>query len=80
MDLIDEIFKNLNWTPRTIDRQLDKPVGVKSRASDNTKSLRLLGWEPSHTLADGVSRTLNWYKEHVTKEQMDRLDHLLMER
>lgn len=80
IELIDEIFKYITWAPKEIEKQLDKPVGVKSRSSDNAKSLRCLEWEPGCTLADGVGRTVDWYLSQVTNKQLTNLDHLLMER
>ncbi len=76
--LMDEIFAVAGWTPAEIDRQLDKPVGVKSRAADCTKSLELLGWKPSISLADGVRRTYEWYA--ATQSVEGSLDDLLMSR
>jgi UDP-glucose 4-epimerase len=80
LDLTAEIFKTLGWKPSRMEYQLDKPVGVKSRASDNEKCRKLLGWEPSFSLADGVSRTARWYVAQLTPEKLAGLQHSLMER
>ncbi|MEI8050258.1 MAG: NAD-dependent epimerase/dehydratase family protein [Actinomycetes bacterium] len=76
--LMDEIFTVAGWRPESIDYQLDKPVGVKSRAADCTKSLATLGWVPSISLADGVKRTYEWYAR--TQGTEGSLDDLLMTR
>lgn len=76
--MIEEIFKCANWRPQAIDYQLDKPVGVKSRAADCTKSQRVLGWRPSVSLADGVRSTYEWYSNSA--DDHEDLDHLLMSR
>lgn len=76
--LMEEIFTCANWRPRKVDYQLDKPVGVKSRAADCTKSDRVLGWRPSITLTDGVSRTYEWYAKMADNDR--DLDHILMSR
>jgi len=78
--LMEEIFRVLSWRPGTIDRQLDKPVGVLSRAADNAKCRALLDWEPRVSLADGVERTVRWYLSQVTPERLAALQHTLMER
>jgi nucleoside-diphosphate-sugar epimerase len=80
LDLIEEIFHFTGWRPRTIQRELDRPVGVKSRAADVSKCQKLLGWVPHHNLREGVGRTVDWYLESY-KNQDDRVvDRLLMER
>jgi len=38
----------------------DAPRGVAGRNSDNTMIKRILGWEPSITLRDGIARTYRW--------------------
>ena len=37
---------------------------TKSRAFDISRARRELGYEPRVSLRDGISRTLNWYREH----------------
>ncbi len=80
MELISEIFKTYNWEPKELKRELDKPVGVKSRASDNTKSKKLLNWAAEYKLSDGVRRTAEWYLKILTPEKKANLERLLMER
>lgn len=80
LDLLDEVFAALDWRPRVIRRELDKPVGVKSRAADVEKCLRLLGWAPEWGLRDGVERTTRWYVENVEEHDSATFESLLMER
>ena len=81
LDLIGEIFECVNWQPNSIRRELDKPVGVKSRAADVSKCRERLDWVPSHTLREGVRRTVEWYLEHHAGDHRSRFDErLLMER
>ncbi len=79
IDFIYEICKQLEWEPKTWDFQLDKPVGVGSRASDNTKIKKIFGWEPNLSIADGIKRTLEWYKNNEIrpKSQQDLETRLL---
>lgn len=37
---------------------------TKSRAFDITRARQELGYAPSTSLRDGITRTLNWYREH----------------
>ena len=57
LELMEVIFERLDWWPEALDLQLDKPVGVRSRASDNTRIKQLTGWEPQTALLEGVART-----------------------
>jgi GDP-D-mannose 3',5'-epimerase len=40
--------------------ELDRPLGVRGRNSDNTRIRELLGWEPSISLETGLARTYEW--------------------
>ncbi len=39
---------------------IDGPLGVKGRSSDNEKVSKELGWEPSMTLHEGITKTYEW--------------------
>jgi len=79
MDLLEVIFGHLGWRPKEIERQLDKPVGVLSRAADVAKSRKLLAWAPGFSLKEGVTRTIDWYARKKAVGQQD-LERLLLER
>lgn len=80
LELMDVIFERLDWRPDALDLQLDKPVGVRSRASDNTRIKQLTAWEPKTSLAEGVARTIDWYVESTPPETLRDLDSRLMVR
>jgi GDP-D-mannose 3', 5'-epimerase len=46
---------------------LTKPQGVRGRNSDNTRLRRVLGWEPSITLEQGLERTYRWIYDRLAK-------------
>lgn len=46
--------------------KLDAPKGVAGRNSDNTLIKKLLGWEPSTRLRDGMERTYAWIHDQMT--------------
>jgi UDP-glucose 4-epimerase len=74
LDLLEEIFRVVDWRPKTIEKQLDKPVGVKSRAADVTKC-KLLDWAPNYRLRKGVERTATWYLNtfgHANAQPIER--------
>jgi UDP-glucose 4-epimerase len=79
-DLIREIFYCIQWEPRRIQKQLDMPVGVNSRAADVTKCRDRLSWVPTYSLAEGLRRTVDWYLSS-SKDRLDKkLERRLMER
>jgi GDP-D-mannose 3', 5'-epimerase len=63
-ELVDIIA---NVAGKTIKKRHDltKPQGVRGRNSDNTKLADVLGWAPSITLEDGLSRTYAWISDQV---------------
>ena len=81
IDFAEAIFKNLDWKPSAFDFQLDKPVGVASRSSDNTKIKSVFDWEPSTSLLDGISRTMAWYQSYQNAPStLDELQNRLLAR
>jgi nucleoside-diphosphate-sugar epimerase len=48
--------------------KLDAPKGVNGRNSDNTLIKKLLGWEPTIRLRDGMAKTYAWiHDEYMAK-------------
>jgi UDP-glucose 4-epimerase len=80
LDLIREIFIYMQWEPTKIQRQLDKPVGVNSRAADITKCRDRLSWLPAYSLTEGIHRTVDWYLTSFKDRDVRTLERLLMER
>jgi nucleoside-diphosphate-sugar epimerase len=80
LDLIREIFICVQWEPKEITKQLDKPVGVHSRAADVMICRERLGWVPTYELGEGVRRTVDWYLSPSGDRDITTLDRRLMER
>lgn len=80
LDLCAEIFRRLDWFPTEIQRELDKPVGVKNRAACQDRCRQLLGWAPGVGLSEGVGRTIDWYGTQFGDEVKRELETRLMER
>jgi nucleoside-diphosphate-sugar epimerase len=53
----------------TVSRKynLDAPLGVRGRNSDNTMIRAIYGWEPSITLHDGLERTYAWIYDQLAQ-------------
>jgi nucleoside-diphosphate-sugar epimerase len=51
----------------TLERKynLNAPKGVNGRNSDNTKILKLMGWEPSIRLKEGMAKTYEWIESQM---------------
>lgn len=65
---IDQLLSTIEKVANTEVRrvyQLDKPQGVAGRNSDNTRIKRLLEWEPSTPLDEGIAKTYPWIEEQV---------------
>jgi nucleoside-diphosphate-sugar epimerase len=61
MEVAEKIFKILNWKPTRLELDSSKPVGVLSRALDNSRAREMIGWQPRFTLEEGLQRTIEWY-------------------
>ncbi len=59
---------------------LIKPVGVKSRASENSKIIDKFSWEPNISLSSGLENTISWYLSNLKNTDLNKLEDLLMER
>jgi nucleoside-diphosphate-sugar epimerase len=79
-ELAEDIFDAVGFRPKSIDYQLDKPVGVKSRAADCTKCVDAFDWWPATSIKEGVPRTVEWYRETIPPDRLEKLEALLMSR
>lgn len=64
IDVAQKIFKILDWKPRQISFNTQKPTGAISRALDNSRAKELLRWQPKYTLEEGLKKTIDWYVQH----------------
>jgi nucleoside-diphosphate-sugar epimerase len=79
-EIVKIIFDCVGWSPRNIDYQLEMPVGVKSRASDNTLIKKISGWEPATSIEYGVKATYEYLEHNRDKITVTSLNAGLMER
>jgi GDP-D-mannose 3',5'-epimerase len=49
-------------------KNITGPEGVRGRNSDNAMIQEKLGWAPSHTLREGITKTYHWIAEQAAKE------------
>lgn len=67
-ETVETIFDVLGWEPDEIERDTDKPVGVRHRAADTKRAEERLGWEPEFSFEEGIERTVDWYREEHDPE------------
>ena len=48
---------------------LDMPVGVRGRSSNNEKIIKELGWQPKYSLRQGLEKTYYWIEEMLTNRK-----------
>jgi len=65
-DFVDMICSIENKQINKIHK-LDGPLGVRGRNSDNTLIRKTLGWEPKHTLRQGITKTYFYIKERIAE-------------
>ena len=53
------------WGKEVNIKNVDGPVGVNGRNSDNTLIKELLGWAPSQPLREGMEKTYNWIEGEI---------------
>jgi len=60
-DVASKILKLTGHHPKQVVFDTTKPTGVISRALDNSRARKLLGWTPKVSLEEGLERTISWY-------------------
>jgi GDP-D-mannose 3',5'-epimerase len=50
-------------------KHIEGPMGVRGRNSNNKLILEKLGWEPTITIKEGLSKTYFWIKEQIEADQ-----------
>ena len=61
IDLIEDIAQH------KVDKnyQLDKPLGVRGRSSDNSYVTKKIGWKPKSSLKEGLTKTHKWINDQI---------------
>ena len=49
-----------------------KPTGPYNRVADNSLARRLLDWEPEVSFSDGLDRTIRWYFENHSRDELEK--------
>lgn len=76
-----KIWELMDWHPKEVIFQEDKPVGIRNRVSDCTKARTELGWNPQVSFMEGLQDTIDWYVDtHNEDEVRASLERKLTER
>jgi GDP-L-fucose synthase len=59
-ELVELVFKMTQHAP-SVQYDVTKPEGVRSRRCDMSKAYKVLGWSPKISLEEGLRKTLEWY-------------------
>jgi UDP-glucose 4-epimerase len=78
IEVVEIICRILNWKPSRFKFNESMPVGVLSRALDNSRANATLGWKPRYSLEEGLIKTINWYKSRQENGNLNK--KLLFER
>jgi nucleoside-diphosphate-sugar epimerase len=70
IDLAHKIFDEMQFTPKAIQFDTSKPVGVYSRSADLSRARAVLDWEPALSVEEGLHRTIAWYKQNRNIEDV----------
>lgn len=80
-DALEKIWEVMEWRPKEIVYQPEKPVGIRNRVSDCTKARSELGWRPELSFEDGIRDTVRWYiNTRGSREVKADLERKLTER
>jgi len=64
IDVINEICDIMNIEPQSAIKYVQDRLGHDQRyAIDNSKIVTELNWKPKTTFAEGITKTIQWYKE-----------------
>ena len=63
LEVIDTIGKLVGRSP-TIEFRPAHPADVPATWANIERARQLLGWTPQVSLADGLQRTVDWYRAH----------------
>jgi nucleoside-diphosphate-sugar epimerase len=80
-EFVETVFEQLESRPADLELQTWRPVGVASRASDNTLIRSMFDWEPEVPLSEGIARTIAWYAGKADRPSTaEELEELLLAR
>ena len=79
-DAVSAVLAAFDFAP-AIRYRREMPTGPLNRVADNGRALELLGWRPEVPFADGLARTIEWYRRSHSPERASQdLERWALER
>ena len=66
-DVVQWALKYSDHQTCTITYQNDKPTTIKFRSIDCSKAQTILGWQPDHSIEEGIQKTTQWWIKNQTR-------------
>lgn len=63
-DVVKWVLGYTGHRPKEIKYIQDKPTTIKFRALDCSKAKKMLGWQPRHTIPEGIKKTIQWWSKN----------------
>ena len=70
--LISRLFDGQEREPIFHGAKKEVPV---HKCLDTGKAKKVLGWQPSISLEDGLKETIDWYKQYWSRESLNKLPY-----
>jgi UDP-glucose 4-epimerase len=81
IDAVKVVCELVNHSPDKFNYDITKPEGVHARAASIKNQHLWLGWKPQVSFHEGILKTVDWYRNHRTTEEMrDIVVHKLFDR
>lgn len=71
IDAVKEILRYTGHKAKIAFRP-DMPTGPYNRVADNSKALKLLGWQPQVSFFEGLHKTIDWYFAHKDRKEVKK--------
>ncbi|MFC1653097.1 NAD-dependent epimerase/dehydratase family protein [Planctomycetota bacterium] len=75
--LVESVLQAVGYGTDNIIYDESKPTALPFRLADTSKAKRLLGFEPTVTLEQGLAETVAWYKRNVRSQTVSAIGNRL---
>jgi GDP-L-fucose synthase len=66
-EVVEWALKHAGFKPSEIIYNTNKPTTIKFRALDCSKVRDVFGWQPEHTIEEGIRKTAAWWRENKNR-------------
>jgi len=73
IDAVRMVCGLVNHSPNKFNFDITKPEGVHARAASIKNQNLWLDWEPEVSFQEGILKTIDWYRNHRTVEEMKNI-------